>query len=71
MSARCTSTLHTEPRPGASYRLHAMPCHHRACEGRICAGHPLCPTCVAEVRADRTTWLGTTEAVEVVLVATL
>jgi hypothetical protein len=74
VSARCACTLHPEPRPerpAAGYVLHAMPCHHRGCEGRICAGHPLCPACVAAVRADRTTWLGTTEAVEVVLVATL
>jgi hypothetical protein len=74
VTARCASTLHTEPRPErptASYQLHAMPCHYQACEGPICAGHLLCPACVAEVRADRTTWLGTTEAVEVVLVVTL
>jgi hypothetical protein len=73
VSARCASTRHSEPRPErpADYVLHAMPCHHRGCEGRICVGHPLCPACVAAVWADRTTWLGTTEAVEVVLVATL
>jgi hypothetical protein len=73
MTAHCSSTLHPEPRPdrpAAVYRLHAMPCHNPGCEGRICAGHSLCPECVAEIRADRTMWPGTTEPVEVVLVAT-
>jgi hypothetical protein len=73
-TVNCSSLLHAEPRserPTASYQLHAMPCRNRGCEGRICAGHPLCPACVAEVRAGRTWWIGTAEAVDVVLVATL
>jgi hypothetical protein len=73
MTDRCSCTLHPEPRPdrpAAVYRLHAMPCHNPGCEGRICAGHLVCPACVAVIRADHTVWAGTGEDVEVVLVAT-
>lgn len=73
MSARCACTLHGVPRPdrpAAGYLLHAMPCHSKGCEGRICAGHPMCPACVAAIRADRTVWTSTGEDVEVLLVAT-
>jgi hypothetical protein len=68
VSARCTSTLHTEPEPdlpAAVYRVYAEPCHHQACKGLSCGGHPLCPACVAEIRAARTEWTATAETVEV------
>lgn len=72
-TVNCSSLLHGVPasdRPAAGYLLHAMPCHSWGCEGRICVGHALCPACVAAIRAERIVW-STTEAVDVVRVATL
>jgi hypothetical protein len=73
MPAHCTSTLHTghAPAPAAVYRLYAVSCQHPVCAGQTCAGHPLCPACVTEVRAARTEWTGTAEGVRVARVRSL